>query len=62
MTGADKTDHMEAPEVVRLAGCATPTSEEVTALENTEVKRAQIERLEKEMTVWREGRETALER
>jgi len=53
---------MEAPEVVRLAGCPTPTAHDILEFELEENKRIELARLEEEMKQWRESREQELER
>ncbi|WVR03366.1 hypothetical protein IAU60_000357 [Kwoniella sp. DSM 27419] len=56
------SDHMEAPDVLRRAGCEAPTRGEVADLELVESQRAEIERLEQEMREWRESRAAELDR
>ncbi|KAK8845349.1 hypothetical protein IAR55_006062 [Kwoniella newhampshirensis] len=56
------SDHMEAPDVLRLAGCAHPTKSEVSAVELAESQREELERLETEMQEWRDSRNSELER
>ncbi|WWC85594.1 uncharacterized protein L201_000458 [Kwoniella dendrophila CBS 6074] len=56
------SDHMEAPDVLRLAGCANPTKSDVVELELADSQRAELERLEKEMKEWQENRTAELER
>ncbi|WWD22297.1 hypothetical protein CI109_106788 [Kwoniella shandongensis] len=56
------SDHMEAPDVLRLAGCEHPTKSEVSAVELAESQREELEKLEKEMNDWRDRRKKELER
>lgn len=56
------TDHMEAPDVLREAGCPHPTRSEVQEITIAENQKAEFERLETEMKEWRAQRETELER
>ncbi|KAK4684869.1 hypothetical protein P7C73_g5294, partial [Tremellales sp. Uapishka_1] len=56
------SDHMEAPDILRLAGCAHPTSTEVKEIAIEETKLAQLALLEVEMKEWRTEREAELER
>lgn len=53
---------MEAPEVLRQAGCPHPTKSEVQEITIEENQRAEFDRMEKEMREWRSQRETELER
>lgn len=53
---------MEAPDVLREAGCAHPTKTEVEEITIAENQRAELERLEIEMQEWRQQRETELDR
>jgi hypothetical protein len=53
---------MEAPDVLREAGCLHPTKTEVEEITIAENQLAEIERLEKEMQEWRKGRATELDR
>lgn len=53
---------MEAPDVLREAGCAHPTKAEVEEITIAENQRAELERLEIEMQEWRHQRETELDR
>ncbi|WVW81548.1 hypothetical protein I302_103543 [Kwoniella bestiolae CBS 10118] len=56
------SDHMEAPDVLRLAGCAYPTKSDAVELELADSQKAELEKLEKEMKEWQEQRVTELER
>ena len=53
---------MEAPDVLREAGCSHPTKAEVEEITVAENQRAELERLEIEMQEWRQQRETELDR
>ncbi len=56
------SDHMEAPDVLRIAGCDAPTksaSAEVLVEEN---QRSELERLDREMKEWREGRAAEIDK
>jgi len=53
---------MEAPDVIRLAGLAAPTTSEVIGFNFEKDQAAELERLQKEEIEWRQGRETELER
>jgi hypothetical protein len=59
---SNTSDHMEAPDVLRLAGCDTPTYDEHAKAQTAALKRGESLRLEKEIADWREGREDELER
>ena len=56
------SDHMEAPEVLRLAGVAAPTVSEVKTLQLKEAQRAELDRMTAEMETWRRERAAVLER
>ncbi|WWC57874.1 uncharacterized protein I303_100409 [Kwoniella dejecticola CBS 10117] len=56
------SDHMEAPDVLRAAGCAYPTKSDAVQLELAESQRAELEKLEKEMKEWQDNRVAELER
>ncbi|KAK6904923.1 hypothetical protein I203_105742 [Kwoniella mangroviensis CBS 8507] len=56
------SDHMEAPDVLRLAGCAHPTKSDAVELELADSQKAELEKLEKEMKEWQEQRVAELER
>jgi hypothetical protein len=53
---------MEAPDILRLAGCAAPTKEEVQQNKIAEAEQLELERLQAEMSKWRVDREAELER
>ena len=53
---------MEAPDVVRHAGCETPTKTESVELQMAENQRKELERTEREMADWREGRAVELDK
>jgi len=53
---------MEAPDVLREAGCAHPTKSEVEEITIADNQRVEFERLEREMQEWRAQRETELDR
>lgn len=53
---------MEAPDVLRQAGCPHPTKSEFQEITIAENQRAEFDRLEAEMRQWRAQRETELER
>lgn len=53
---------MEAPDVLRAAGCPHPTRSEVQEIVIAENQKAEFERIEKEMKEWRAQREAELER
>ena len=53
---------MEAPDVLREAGCEHPTKSEVQEITLADNQRVEFERLEKEMQEWRKQRETELDR
>lgn len=53
---------MEAPDVLRQAGCPYPTKSEVQEINIEETQQAEFERMEKEMKAWRSQRESELER
>jgi peroxiredoxin len=57
-----RSNHVEAPEVLRIAGVAHPTSTEVQEIKFAEDQRVELERLQAEMKEWRQNRETELER
>ncbi|WVF66458.1 hypothetical protein IAT40_001198 [Kwoniella sp. CBS 6097] len=56
------SDHMEAPDILRLAGCPHPTKAEVAEVELAESQKEELARLEHEMKEWREGMAAELER
>ncbi|WWC67059.1 uncharacterized protein I206_100966 [Kwoniella pini CBS 10737] len=56
------SDHMEAPDVLRAAGCAYPTKSDIIQLELADSQKAELEKLEKEMKEWQENRAAELER
>jgi hypothetical protein len=53
---------MEAPEVLRQAGCLHPTKFETHEITIEDNQRAELERLELEMQNWRQEREAELDR
>jgi len=53
---------MEAPDVLREAGCQYPTKAEIEEITIADDQRMEFERLEKEMQAWRAQRETELDR
>ncbi|WVQ81029.1 hypothetical protein IAT38_003136 [Cryptococcus sp. DSM 104549] len=55
------SDHMEAPDVLRLAGCEYPTNKEVREIELADSQKEELAAIEREMTRWREGRTAELE-
>lgn len=57
-----RSNHVEAPEVLRIAGVAHPTSTEVQEIKFAEDQRVELERLQAEMKEWRQNREAELER
>ncbi|WVQ76472.1 hypothetical protein IAR50_006140 [Cryptococcus sp. DSM 104548] len=60
MTNA--SNHMEAPEVLRLAGVAHPTIKELADIELGDSQKNELERLRREMERWKEERALELER
>ncbi len=61
------SDHMEAPDVLRIAGCDAPTKSAPTKSASAEVlveenQRSELERLDREMKEWREGRAAEIEK
>lgn len=52
---------MEAPEVIRLAGCDHPTVEEIKAVELAESQREELGKLSVEMERWKKERAAELE-
>jgi hypothetical protein len=56
------SDHLEAPDVLREAGCQHPTKSEVEEISIAADQRVEFERLEREMQEWRKERETELDR
>ncbi|WVQ81031.1 hypothetical protein IAT38_003138 [Cryptococcus sp. DSM 104549] len=56
------SDHMEAPDVLRIAGCASPTAAEVREIELADAQKEELAALEREMKAWRSGRAAELER
>lgn len=56
------TDHMEAPEVVRLAGVASPVSTEIKEVELGEAQKAELDKMASDMEQWRLERELEIER
>ncbi|OXG20365.1 hypothetical protein C366_01898 [Cryptococcus neoformans Tu401-1] len=55
------SDHMEAPEVIRLAGCDHPTVEEIKAVKLAESQREELGKLRVEMERWKKERAVELE-
>ncbi|RXK37284.1 hypothetical protein M231_05426 [Tremella mesenterica] len=55
------SNHMEAPDVCRIAGVQHPTKAEVTNVQLAEEQRKELERLEEEMVRWKKSRKEALE-
>lgn len=53
---------MEAPEVIRLAGCEHPTIEETKASELAESQKEELEKIRVEMERWKKERVAELER
>ncbi len=53
---------MEAPDVVRIAGCDAPTTTESAELRLAESQRNELEQLERETKEWREGRAAEIEK
>lgn len=53
---------MEAPDVLREAGCQYPTKAELEEITIADDQRMEFERLEKEMQEWRKQREAELDR
>lgn len=53
---------MEAPEVLRIAGCAHPTKSEIAEFRLAADQKEELERMEKEMQSWRQEREAEIER
>lgn len=53
---------MEAPDVLRMAGCEAPTKEEYAQTKLAAEEQLELERLQKEMTAWRSTRETEIDR
>ena len=53
---------MEAPDVVRLAGCEFPTKSETQQNQLAADEQMELERLQSEMSQWRSNRETELDR
>lgn len=56
------TDHMEAFDVLQLAGCENPTTSEQRVRRFAEEELAQIEQLQQEEEEWRLGRTEELDR
>ncbi|WVQ81030.1 hypothetical protein IAT38_003137 [Cryptococcus sp. DSM 104549] len=56
------SDHMEAPDVARIAGCQYPTQDDVRNMELADAQKEQLAQLEREMEAWRRGRLAELER
>ncbi|WRT63549.1 uncharacterized protein IL334_000454 [Kwoniella shivajii] len=56
------SDHMEAPEVLRLAGCTHPTKSDLVELELADSQKSELQRLEREMKEWQEGKTAEIER
>ena len=56
------TDHMEAPDVLRMAGVDLPTKAELTDMKFAESQASELNRLQLEMSEWRENREDELDR
>ncbi|OCF34951.1 hypothetical protein I316_03498 [Kwoniella heveanensis BCC8398] len=56
------SNHMEAPDILRLAGCPHPTKAEVAEVELAESQKEELARLEAEMKEWRDGMAAELER
>jgi hypothetical protein len=58
----DAADHMEAPDVMRLAGVAAPTISEAQSAEIEKSQRAELDLMAQEMEVWRREREAEIHR
>lgn len=56
------SDHMEAPDILRLAGCAHPTKDETKQNQLAADEQAEMERLQTKMNSWRSTRESELDR
>ena len=48
--------------MLRIAGCDAPTNSESAEIKFAESQKAELERMEREMKEWREGRASELER
>lgn len=59
---ADMVDHMEAPEVMRLAGVSAPTVSEGQTVAIEAAQEEELARMKVEMDSWRKEREAELER
>lgn len=58
----DTADHMEAFDVLQLAGCDKPTTDEQRSQKFAADELAEIEQLQREEEEWREGRTEEIER
>ena len=61
-TNPNGADHMEAPEIMRLAGVAAPTISEAKSAEMETTQKAELDRMTQEMEVWRREREAEVQR
>ena len=55
-------DHMEAPEVMRVAGITTPTILDIKEFQLEESQKAELDRMALEMEQWRAERQAEIER
>ena len=53
---------MEAFDVLRIAGCETPTRAEAQQFELAEAQKTELQTMEKEMDQWRQDRQSELDR
>ncbi|ORY31950.1 AhpC/TSA antioxidant enzyme-domain-containing protein [Naematelia encephala] len=56
------SNHMEAPDVLRIAGIEHPTKTEIAQFKLEAEQQAELERLQGEMKTWKEERQQELER
>jgi hypothetical protein len=55
-------DHMEAPEVMRMAGITSPTILDMKDLQLEDSQKAELDRMAAEMEQWRAERQAEIER
>lgn len=56
------SDHMEAPDVMRLAGVTVPTVDEPSSAKIRQAQQAELDKMKSEMENWRRNREMELHR
>jgi hypothetical protein len=56
------SDHMEAPDVLRLTGMESPTKSDLEGVRMAEAQRLELDRLQREMKTWKIQREAELDR